>query len=140
MVNDIIFCLAYVLADEVALFWGLKYYNQELLNADEKQVGSVSTELILEKDLDSFTLSNGWAFPRRIYFNGENCEMPPPDNFPMLPNGSSNSMQKSSHYLVLTLIFLALKTLIYWTIVKYGCIFSGCLSSLWTCLDCSLLS
>lgn len=105
------FCLIYVIADEVALFWGLKFYNEELLNADKKQVGSVSTELILKKDLDSFTLSNGWALPRRIYFNGENCEMPPPDNFPMLPNGSSN--KKISHYLVLTFVVLALKRLIY---------------------------
>ncbi|PON55111.1 COBRA-like protein [Parasponia andersonii] len=77
------------LADEVALFWGLKFYNDELLNADEDQLGSVSTEILLKKDLESFTLRNGWALPRRIYFNGEYCQMPPPDNFPILPNGSA---------------------------------------------------
>ena len=76
-------------ADEVALFWGIEYYNDELLQADKVQVGSVTTEIPLRKDMDSFTLRNGWAFPRRIYFNGENCEMPLPDTFPMLPNGGS---------------------------------------------------
>ncbi|XP_027157133.1 COBRA-like protein 1 [Coffea eugenioides] len=75
--------------DEVALFWGIEYYNDELLQADKVQVGSVTTEILLRKDMDSFTLRNGWAFPRRIYFNGENCEMPLPDTFPMLPNGGS---------------------------------------------------
>lgn len=65
------------LADEVALLWGIEYYNTELLNADGDQLGSVTTEILLNKDADSFTLSNGWAFPQRIYFNGENCEMAP---------------------------------------------------------------
>ncbi|KAA8546063.1 hypothetical protein F0562_020486 [Nyssa sinensis] len=72
--------------DEVALFWGLEYYNNELLQADEKQQGSVTTEILLSKDSKAFTLRNGWTLPRRIYFNGENCEMPLPDTFPMLPN------------------------------------------------------
>ncbi|XP_058099856.1 COBRA-like protein 2 [Magnolia sinica] len=78
------------LADEVALFWGLTFYNDVLLQAVEDQPGSVTTEILLHKDLNTFTLENGWAFPRRVYFNGENCEMPMPDNFPGLPNSSSN--------------------------------------------------
>ncbi|KAK9287238.1 hypothetical protein L1049_015651 [Liquidambar formosana] len=57
------------LAEEVALLWGIENYNQALLRADEKQVGSVTTEILLAKDSDSFTLRNGWAFPRRIYFD-----------------------------------------------------------------------
>nr|GMC81141.1 COBRA-like protein 1 [Ipomoea batatas] len=85
--------------DEIALFWGIDFYNTILLQASEEQVGSVTTEILLGKDLNSFTLSNGWAFPRRIYFNGENCEMPPPDTFPMLPNG--NSSLKPGYTLVL---------------------------------------
>nr|GMC78304.1 COBRA-like protein 1 [Ipomoea batatas] len=85
--------------DEIALFWGIDFYNTILLQASEEQVGSVTTEILLEKDLSSFTLRNGWAFPRRIYFNGENCEMPPPDTFPMLPNG--NSSLKPGYTLVL---------------------------------------
>ena len=77
------------LADEVALLWGIENYNTEPLNADGDQLGSVTTEILLDKDADTFTLSNGWAYPRRIYFNGENCEMALPDTFPMLPNGTS---------------------------------------------------
>jgi hypothetical protein len=34
------------LADEVALFWGLQAYNNELLQADQRQLGSVSTEIL----------------------------------------------------------------------------------------------
>ncbi|MED6132274.1 hypothetical protein PIB30_017541 [Stylosanthes scabra] len=75
--------------DGVTLFWGIDYYNNELVHSDKYQQGFVSTEILLEKDRKSFTLSNGWAFPRRIYFNGENCEMPLPDTFPMLPNHSN---------------------------------------------------
>ncbi|XP_059647525.1 COBRA-like protein 1 isoform X2 [Cornus florida] len=98
--------------DEVVLFWGLEFYNNELLQADEKQLGSLTTEILLEKDSDSFTLGNGWAFPRRIYFNGENCEMPPPDNFPMLPNGSSSQKPTRRQFLLLFLIYMTFKTLI----------------------------
>ncbi|KZV53465.1 protein COBRA precursor [Dorcoceras hygrometricum] len=74
--------------EDVALFWGKEDYNTELLQADEHQLGSVTTEILLQKDSTSFTLTNGWGFPRRMYINGENCQMPPPDTFPMLPNGS----------------------------------------------------
>ncbi|EEF33139.1 Protein COBRA precursor, putative [Ricinus communis] len=88
--------------DKVALFWGLQHYNNELLQSDEKQLGSVKTEILLEKDLSTFTLSNGWALPRRIYFGGEECEMPLPDTFPVLPNGSSS--RKLPHCLFLLLI------------------------------------
>ncbi|KAJ1415959.1 COBRA, plant [Sesbania bispinosa] len=72
---------------EFALFWGIDFYNSELLHSDKGRQGVVTTEILLEKDPNSFTLRNGWAFPRRIYFNGEDCEMPLPDTFPMLPNG-----------------------------------------------------
>ncbi|KAJ1411652.1 Nucleoside phosphorylase domain [Sesbania bispinosa] len=74
------------LQDGVALFWGIDFYNSELLHSDEGRQGIATTEILLEKDPNSFTLRNGWAFPRRIYFNGEDCEMPLPDTFPMLPN------------------------------------------------------
>ncbi|XVF67862.1 hypothetical protein PTKIN_Ptkin10aG0155900 [Pterospermum kingtungense] len=96
-------------AGAVALFWGIEYYNNELVNADKDQLGSVSTQILLKKDLDSFTLGNGWALPRRLYFNGENCHMPPPDTFPMLPNGSSSLKPAHSFFILLSyLIFKAL--------------------------------
>lgn len=62
------------------MFWGLQYYNEMLL-----QDGNVQTEMILEKGSD-FTYSGGWAFPRRVYFDGHECVMPPADQYPALPN------------------------------------------------------
>ncbi|KAK3028642.1 hypothetical protein RJ639_037822, partial [Escallonia herrerae] len=97
-------------SDDAALFWGLEYYNDALLQADEKQLGSVTTEILMRKDEDSFTLRNGWGFPRRIYVNGENCEMPLPDDYPKLPNGSS-SKEPSSHHFLLFLVHLTFITL-----------------------------
>ncbi|KAI3718344.1 hypothetical protein L6452_19211 [Arctium lappa] len=91
--------------DDVALFWGIDYYNTDLLNADKDGVGSVSTEIVLGKDPAIFTLHNGWGFPRTIYFGGENCVMPPPHTFPMLPNAASTPPST-----VATLILLLLLT------------------------------
>ncbi|KAI8026822.1 COBRA-like protein 2 [Camellia lanceoleosa] len=102
------------ITDEVALFWGIEYYNGELSNANERQLGSVTTELLLKKDSKSFTLSNGWAFPRRIYFNGESCQMPLPDTFPMLPNGGSNRKPVHRYFILPFLIYLTFKTLFVW--------------------------
>lgn len=116
--SSLFFTCSYVInvnADEVALFWGLDFYNDALLQAEETQVGSVTTEILLRKDMSSFTLSNGWAFPRRVYFNGENCEMPLPQIFPMLPNGYSNVKPCSSHLSVLLLIYLTYETLNFWS-------------------------
>lgn len=76
------------MADEAALFWGKDYINTLLLQAVEEEPGSVTTDILLRKDMDSFTFKSGWAFPRRIYFNGENCEMPLPQDFPALPSVS----------------------------------------------------
>ncbi|KAK6946384.1 COBRA, plant [Dillenia turbinata] len=101
-------------SDEVALFWGLPYYNDALLQADDKQLGSVTIEILINKDLHSFTLSNGWAFPRRVYFNGENCKMPLPDTFPMLPNGSSSQKPNGSLSLFLLLLYITISTLHNW--------------------------
>ncbi|KAI3804002.1 hypothetical protein L1987_32169 [Smallanthus sonchifolius] len=90
------------ISDDVALFWGIDYYNRELLNANKDQVGSVSTEILLAKDHKTFTLHNGWALPRTIYFSGENCVMPSPDTYPMLPNGTST--RRRLHNLILFII------------------------------------
>ncbi|KAF9619193.1 hypothetical protein IFM89_005747 [Coptis chinensis] len=99
----------YGFADEVALFWGLSSVNEMLLQASDVQEGSVSTEILMGKKAELFTFSNGWALPRTIYFNGENCQMPPPDSFPMLPNSSCN-WQPSSYpfHLLIALIYLTL--------------------------------
>ncbi|KAG9443017.1 hypothetical protein H6P81_018871 [Aristolochia fimbriata] len=100
-----------ILEDEVALFWGIQYYNDVLLNAMDNDPGSVTTEIILSKDIDSFTLRSGWAYPRRIYFNGENCQMPLPQDFPALPNATSGKAKGYSTPLFL-LLCLSLKMML----------------------------
>ncbi|KAI3447974.1 hypothetical protein Pfo_004639 [Paulownia fortunei] len=98
--------------EEVALFLGKAFYNTELLQADEHQTGSETTEILMQKDSNSFTLGNGWAFPRRIYFNGENCQMPLPDTFPMLPNSSPRRKPSHSQFLLLAAVYLTCRMLV----------------------------
>lgn len=69
------------------MLWGVKFYNDLLSQAGP--LGNVQSELLFKKDLTSFTFEKGWAFPRRVYFNGDNCVMPQPDSYPYLPNASS---------------------------------------------------
>ncbi|KAL6651128.1 hypothetical protein ACP70R_010053 [Stipagrostis hirtigluma subsp. patula] len=75
--------IVYGPTNDTGMFWGIRYYNEMLL-----QDGNVQTEMILEKDPSDFTFSGGWAFPRRVYFDGHECVMPPPDKYPSLPGGA----------------------------------------------------
>ncbi|KAG1359242.1 putative COBRA-like protein 1 [Cocos nucifera] len=93
-------------ADEAAIFWGLEYHNKELLQAGDGEPGSVTTEMVMHKDPGSFTLRNGWAFPRKVYFNGEICAMPMPDDFPRLPNTSSRPSNACHLVFILCLLIL----------------------------------
>ncbi|KAI0523537.1 hypothetical protein KFK09_005932 [Dendrobium nobile] len=72
--------------NDTAMLWGVKYYNDLLMEAGP--LGNVQSEILFRKDMSTFTFEKGWAFPRRIYFNGDNCVMPPPDAYPWLPNAS----------------------------------------------------
>ncbi|KAK2366039.1 protein COBRA [Trifolium repens] len=76
----------YGLINDTAMLWGVKFYNDFLNQAGPN--GNVQSELLFRKD-DSFMFDKGWGFPRRIYFNGDNCVMPPPDAYPWLPNAGS---------------------------------------------------
>ncbi|XP_050363470.1 COBRA-like protein 1 [Argentina anserina] len=98
--------------DEVALFWGIPYVNAELISTTEDELGSVTTEMLLKKDMESFTFSHGWAFPRRLYFNGESCQMPLPDSFPTLPNGAVFIFAQPPHCLFLLLTYLTSQALL----------------------------
>ncbi|KAK3184847.1 hypothetical protein Dsin_032133 [Dipteronia sinensis] len=71
------------------MLWGIQYFNDMLLQAGEG--GNAQTEIIFHKDKGIFTLSDGWAFPRRIMFNGDECVMPPPDHYPTLPNTAAST-------------------------------------------------
>nr|XP_040248986.1 COBRA-like protein 3 isoform X2 [Aegilops tauschii subsp. strangulata] len=88
--------------NDSAMFWGMKFYN-DLLN-QAGPFGNAQTEILLQKDPETFTFEKGWAFPRRVYFNGDNCVMPPPDAYPWLPNASPPMKQPWT-----------LKLLVFWT-------------------------
>ncbi|KAF3435486.1 hypothetical protein FNV43_RR22575 [Rhamnella rubrinervis] len=70
--------------NDAGMVWGIQYYNDELMVLGES--GNVQSEMLLHKDKGIFTLSEGWAFPRRISFNGDECVMPLPDSYPTLLN------------------------------------------------------
>ena len=53
----------------------IKFYNDLLMEAGPQ--GNVQSELLFCKDKNTFNFEKGWAFPRRIYFNSDNCVMPP---------------------------------------------------------------
>ncbi|KAJ7564074.1 hypothetical protein O6H91_03G135500 [Diphasiastrum complanatum] len=74
--------------NDTAMFWGIKYYNDMLLEAGPS--GNVQSEILIKKD-SMFTFTQGWAFPHRVVFNGDECVLPPPTSYPFLPNGSPNS-------------------------------------------------
>ncbi|CAH8326595.1 unnamed protein product [Eruca vesicaria subsp. sativa] len=85
--------------------WGFKFYNDVLIQAGE--IGNVQTEMLLTKDMGNFfSLREGWAFPRRILFNGDECVMPSPIDYPRLPNSASSS--RLSSFVTFVLCFLLL--------------------------------
>ena len=54
-------------------------------------MGNVQYELLFQNDRQTFTLKKGWAFPWRLYFNGDDCVLTLPDAYPSLPNGTPAS-------------------------------------------------
>lgn len=94
-----------MVSDDTGVFWGLKYYNDVLIQAGE--TGNVQTEILLNKDMENFSFKNGWGFPRRILFNGDECVMPSPDEYPRLPRSASYSSRDSS-FVTSVLCFLLL--------------------------------
>lgn len=81
-------------ADDTGMFYGMKFYNDLLMEAGA--TGNVQSEVLLQKNKDTFTFKQGWAFPRRVYFNGEECKLPPPDAYPILPNSVYTNRIQSS--------------------------------------------
>ncbi|GFZ19209.1 COBRA-like extracellular glycosyl-phosphatidyl inositol-anchored protein family [Actinidia rufa] len=74
--------------DNLTQIFSFKYKPLTPYAAITGPLGNVQSELLFRKDASTFTFEKGWAFPRRIYFNGDNCVMPPPDAYPYLPNSS----------------------------------------------------
>lgn len=83
------------------MLWGIKFYNDFLMQAGP--LGNVQSEILFRKDKATFSFDKGWAFPHRIYFNGDNCVMPPPDAYPWLPNAAS-LRQISLSKLIMTIL------------------------------------
>ncbi|KAL1072772.1 hypothetical protein V6Z11_D11G176200 [Gossypium hirsutum] len=96
----------YTAINDTAMLWGIKFYNDMLLEAGP--LGNVQSELLFRKDKATFTFEEGWAFPRRIYFNGDNCVMPTPNVYPGLPNASSHQLTSALGLLVTLLAAMAL--------------------------------
>lgn len=90
------------------MFYSIKYYNDLLMEAGPN--GNVQSKLILRKDMKTFTLNQGWAFPLKIYFNGDECMMPLPDSYPFLPNSAYANPTSSSTLSTLLLVAL----LVHW--------------------------
>lgn len=95
-------------ADDTGMFYGLKFYNDLLM--EDGPNGNVQSEMLLEKDMNTFTWDNGWAFPRKVYFNGDECVMPPPDSYPMPPNSANANPIASSTLSAFVLLIL----LVFW--------------------------
>ncbi|CAK9158085.1 unnamed protein product, partial [Ilex paraguariensis] len=78
--------IPYQSVNDTGMFYGMKFYNDLLMEAGP--FGNVQSEVLLQKDKDTFTFKQGWAFPRKVYFNGDECMLPPPDAYPFLPNSA----------------------------------------------------
>jgi hypothetical protein len=99
--------IPYESLNDTGMFSGIKYYNDVLMQAGEE--GNVQSELILKKDnINTFSFKQGWAFPRKVYFNGDECKMPLPDDYPILPNSAYFNVVRSLTYnfSLLLLVFL----------------------------------
>lgn len=90
------------MADDTAMFYGMKYYNDLLMEAGPS--GNVQSELLLRKDKNTFSFKQGWAFPHKVYFNGDECKLPPPDTYPFLPSSARQTVISFSASLFLCLV------------------------------------
>lgn len=108
-----------LIADDTALLWGIRHYNDYLLTAGPD--GYVQSELLFRKDPSTFTLRAGWAFPRRMYFNGDKCVTPPPDAYPWLPNASTKS---TVSVIVPLVLWILLANPYFWE--EWRCIIKTC--------------
>ncbi|PIN02711.1 hypothetical protein CDL12_24772 [Handroanthus impetiginosus] len=92
------------LRNDTGMFYGIQHYNDMLLQSGKN--GNVQTEILLHKDPGIFTFKGGWAFPRKISFNGEECVMPSPDDYPRLPNSGHFDAQTTSSMILLLFLLL----------------------------------
>ncbi|XP_074284174.1 COBRA-like protein 4 [Silene latifolia] len=107
--------------NDTGMFYGMKYYNEMLMEAGK--FGSIQSEILMQKDPDTFTFRQGWAFPRKIYFNGDECTLPPPDSYPYLPNSVyKRSVSALATVCSLAVTFLTLAMHVNFHNVVYDCV------------------
>ncbi|XP_065855052.1 COBRA-like protein 4 [Euphorbia lathyris] len=82
--------IPYKSINDTGLFSGMKSFNDVLMQAGPS--GNVQSEVLMQKDENTFTFKLGWAFPRKVYFNGDECILPPPDSYPLLPSSAHKSV------------------------------------------------
>ncbi|KAL6964414.1 COBRA-like protein 6 [Sarracenia purpurea var. burkii] len=90
--------------NDTGMFYGIRYYNDMLLQSGEN--GNVQTEMLLHKDAGIFTFREGWAFPRKISFNGDECVIPLPDDYPRLPNSGNFGAPAKARVILSSLLLL----------------------------------
>jgi hypothetical protein len=77
----------FLLKDDTTMFWGVKSYNDLLMQADP--TGYAQTELFFSKGQIDVYFQKRLSLPRTIYFNGDSCVMPPPNDSLVLPNAGT---------------------------------------------------
>ncbi|KAK6944228.1 hypothetical protein RJ641_025330 [Dillenia turbinata] len=53
--------------NDTGMFYGMMYNNDLLREAGP--FGNVQSEVLLQKDRDTFSVKQGWGFSRKVYFN-----------------------------------------------------------------------
>ena len=108
------------------MIWGSKGHNDVLNQAGPS--GNVEIELIIGNGHESnMTLEKEWAFPEAIYFNGDNCVMPPLNAYSLtsLPanlstSASANSSSSSGFRQVVSLLTLLMYCLAALVFLKFA--------------------
>ncbi|XP_057952722.1 COBRA-like protein 4 isoform X2 [Malania oleifera] len=96
--------IPYQSVNDTAMFYGLKFYNDLLMEAGPG--GNVQSEVLFLKNKETFTLKQGWAFPRKVYFNGDECMLPPPETYPHLPNFAYPNPNPISFLTIFSMFFM----------------------------------
>jgi hypothetical protein len=89
------------------MFFGVKFFNNILKEAGTR--GYVQTKIFLRKNKETFTFGQGWTFPRRVLFNGDECMMPPlihPFLPSYLPAKDGPSLGVFTFYFVINFLYL----------------------------------
>lgn len=93
--------------DDTGMFYGMKYYNDLLMEAGA--LGNVQSEVLMQKDSNTFTFKKGWAFPRKVYFNGDECLLPSPESYPFLPSHASYGPLSSLTLIIILMLLIFLE-------------------------------